>query len=30
MDNFKIRIANKGAPTPPLPNFVAHHKANAE
>jgi len=30
MDNFKIKIENKGAPTPPLPNFVTHHKANSE
>jgi len=30
MDNIKIRIVNKGAHIPPLPNFIAHHKANAE
>ena len=30
MDNFKIRIVKKGAPTPPLLIFVVQHKANAE
>jgi hypothetical protein len=30
MDNFKIITVNKGAPTPPLPNFVAQNNANAE
>lgn len=30
MDNFKTRTVKKGPPTPPSPNFVTHHKANAE
>jgi hypothetical protein len=24
----KLRIVNKGRPTPPLPNLITHHKAN--